>query len=686
MKKFIALILAALFVFSAASCADTEGAETTALPDTTAAPEPEPLEADLLDRALGLAKFDNKLAKMPYKYVGYGVFKDYTSLHSFPLNSIKYPTRIASYTKNASADSSGIYELCRSLIANCGYQVNLDSLINYESDASFDAVLEKMGVAGEVSRIDDSVRPAFTEYLSALSFALELNFEATEKITEKDHEKIADFVYCDTATSNYQSLQNAVNAYQKVTWKKLLASGELVVKASEAFIKELSDVKQLTKDGSALTLATLYGNIIFGTAGDDVYTSPEALLIVEIGGNDKYNGTVAASMSLDKPISVLIDLDGNDGYVSTDADNATQGCGKLGTGLLFDLRGDDHYKADHMAQGAAMMGTGLLFDGEGTDEYISYVTSQGAAYYGFAALVDVKGNDRYRATAFSQAAGGNKGMAFLVDVTGDDEYYVEVYTDKDTDPDLVYEQFPVIFNNWSQGCGLGQRNASYGGSSGLSGGIGGMIDHGGNDIYTGGAFVLGFGYWSGVGFVCNIGGNDEYHSQYYSQASSAHYGAGLLVDIGGDDLHALVQPSNKGETGNGASIGFVWDRGIGTFVNDGGNDQYISKRTSCGVAWSAYDEKGERNQDLTYAFFIDTEGDDYYSSSEMPSYGYGNGGFFIDAAGKDEYGNIPNLKNGKMLRDTASGDYGVKIDFTAKEGEIPVIPVWNEAKKLYFGE
>ena len=374
MKRFIAFVLTALFVFSAVSCADTEGADTTAPPDTTAAPEPETVELDLLERALELGKFDNKLAKMPYEYIGYGVFKDYISLHSSPLGSIKYPTRIASYTKNVSADSSGIYELCRSLIANCGYQVNLDSLINYESTASFDVAIEKMGVAGEVSRIDDSVRPALAEYLSALSFALELNFEATEKITEKDYEKIADFVYCDTATSNYQSLRNAVNVYQKVTWKKLLASGELAVKASEAFIKELSSVKQLTKDGKALTLTTPYGNIIFGTAGDDVYTSPEALLIVEIGGNDKYNGKVAASMSLDKPISVLIDLDGNDNYASTDADDAAQGCGKLGTGLLFDLRGDDYYKADHMAQGAAMIGTGLLFDGEGRDRYISYVT------------------------------------------------------------------------------------------------------------------------------------------------------------------------------------------------------------------------------------------------------------------------------------------------------------------------
>ena len=277
-------------------------------------------------------------------------------------------------------------------------------------------------------------------------------------------------------------------------------------------------------------------------------------------------------------------------------------------------------------------------------------------------------------------------MAFLVDISGDDEYYVEPYAADSTAPDLVYEQFPVILNNWSQGCGHGQRNINLNGSSGLSGGVAGMIDHGGNDVYTGGAFVLGFGYWSGVGFVCNIGGNDTYYSQYYSQASSAHNGAGFLVDIGGDDRHALVQPSATKDTGEGASIGFVWDRGIGTFVNDGGNDEYLFEQTSCGVAWSAYDDKGIRYQDLTYAFFIDTEGDDRYATAETRSYGYGNGGFFIDAAGEDEYNDIPVLKNGKMLRDAGSGDYGVKIDFIPEEGEIPVISVWDEALKLYFGE
>ena len=264
-------------------------------------------------------------------------------------------------------------------------------------------------------------------------------------------------------------------------------------------------------------------------------------------------------------------------------------------------------------------------------------------------------------------------MAFLVDICGNDKYYVEPYEIKGFEF-LDYGQFKDVNGNWSQGCGMGQRNIN------ISGGIAGLIDIEGDEFYTGGIWVQGVGYWSGIGFLSDFGGNDKHRSQYYSQASVAHYGAGMLINVGGNDIHSLVE--GKVDGGEGASIGFVWDRGVAMFINDGGDDKYISEQTCCGSAWSAYDDKGPTKQDKTYAFFIETEGNDTYSKSNAPSYGYGRGGFFIDAGGKDVYEDTQRVYENVCER--IADDGGVVIDGGANSREIVTIKIWDEAKAKYF--
>jgi hypothetical protein len=206
-------------------------------------------------------------------------------------------------------------------------------------------------------------------------------------------------------------------------------------------------------------------------------------------------------------------------------------------------------------------------------------------------------------------------------------------------------------------------------------------------VYTGGIWTQGVGYWAGIGILCDVGGNDKYNSHYYSQASVAHSGAGILTDIGGDDIHKVSHDTyGRDVAGDGASIGFVWDRGVALFVNDGGNDKYYAKQTSGGMAWSAYDEKGPLKQDNTYAFFIDTEGNDYYGREESSIfYAYGRGGYFIDCGGEDNYNNYP-MRNGTSLRDEEYTQGGVFYDFT-QDKNAPVNAVvgfWEDALALAF--
>ena len=689
-SRILALFLSIIIVFSAVSCSHIDGdlengtdenSEITT--DSTNIKDVPKRKVDLLSKAISLSKIENKLVGMSYAYIGTGCFEDYKYLHKYPLESASYPMEISALTKRIEKDTGGVYEFCHEVMRSYGFETDFDSgayrIFNNIGDA-FEELYKQIGessgaysAAIAAERLTPEASVALARYISSLSIALYYNLQVTAEMSDSTYKRISDFVFCSVATSDPSALQRIKDQYTQSSEMMLIRSGLIMVKASSELIGALENIEEITVDGDPLNIETPIGNIVIGSKNNDTYNSPNAILIIDQGGDDVYNGKVAASLSKKSPISVLIDFDGDDIYTAYESDGATQGCGLFGTGLLFDLRGRDRYVAYRLAQGVAIHGLGVLFDGEGNDSYYSKITTQGAGYYGFAALIDTDGNDRYEAMATAQASAGNRAMAFLVDICGNDKYDVEPYEIKGFEF-LDYGQFKDVNGNWSQGCGMGQRNIN------ISGGIAGLIDIEGDDFYTGGIWVQGVGYWSGIGFLSDLGGNDKHRSQYYSQASVAHYGAGMLINVGGNDIHSLVE--GKVDGGEGASIGFVWDRGVAMFVNDGGDDKYISEQTCCGSAWSAYDDKGPTKQDKTYAFFIETEGNDTYSKSNAPSYGYGRGGFFIDAGGKDVYEDTQRVYENVCER--IADDGGVVIDGGANSQEIVTIKIWDEAKAKYF--
>jgi len=646
---------------------------------------------DLMKTAIGLSSYEH-LTGLPYFHYGYGDFDDYQIMQTNPLKTAEASLRHQKDASLISSDTRGLYEFVEKTVSSTGFrEENLK--MSYKSGENIEDALEALFKVYETveglneakrltAYIHDELKEPLAEYLYAAATALNANLVQNKKVNENAFRLVSKYDFCPPATSNFSSLQSAYNYHKTINEKAVIKVGVLMIKSSQRLTETIQRYKTLTKNDELLTIPTPAGNIILGTSGKDSYKNPEAFLLIDPMGDDEYKGTVGASISLTKPISVNIDLTGNDKYFTNYALGASQGSGLFGAGLLYDLEGDDSYTAYRLSQGFSFFGTGMLFDGKGNDTYKSELSSQAAGHYGLALNIDTDGNDKYTSYAYSQASSGNRHMSFLINLRGDDEYYVTPYPDHKYN-NLYYSQYPKINGSWSQGCGMGQRNVSVPGERAVAGGYAVMVDIGGNDIYTGGIWTQGVGYWAGIGILCNVEGDDKYISHYYSQASVAHSGAGILTDIGGNDIHKVSHDTyNRDTAGDGASIGFVWDRGVALFVNDGGNDSYTAKQTSCGLAWSAYDDKGPLAQDNTYAFFIDTAGDDAYSEQiSSIHHGYGRGGYFIDGGGNDTYFNEHTV-NDRVLCDETYTQGGVFMDLDGSESGI--VGFWEELKRDAF--
>ncbi|MEW6250510.1 MAG: hypothetical protein AB1716_07670, partial [Planctomycetota bacterium] len=165
---------------------------------------------------------------------------------------------------------------------------------------------------------------------------------------------------------------------------------------------------------------TPWGWIRVRGGGRDEVEGHDALLIVDLGGDDTYTGPVAASAA-GLPISLLLDLGGADTYTS-DQGRPAQGAGLCGVGILIDTAGADRYTAERYAQGVGQFGFGLLADLGGDDEYFCKFSGQACGYFGVGLLFDVAGDDKYKLYAEGQGLGGVGGVGVLADRAGDDRY------------------------------------------------------------------------------------------------------------------------------------------------------------------------------------------------------------------------------------------------------------------------
>ncbi len=435
------------------------------------------------------------------------------------------------------------------------------------------------------------------------------------------------------------SLHAAAEALAPITDRQLLeqlrslpADGTVEVKGATGTILQRLD--------------TPSGTIVIGGTQQNTYQldrMSDVAVVIDLGGDDTYHeGTV----SLHRPVLILVDLDGNDTYRGSKP--GIQGAAILGVSMLLDLAGDDVYQARDIGQGSCLAGVGILIDYAGNDAYVGLRRLQGQAICGVGILLERGGNDRYHAAMWGQGFGGPLGFGLLDDLDGKDRYYGGgLYPNS-----YLNEENPTPgYEGWVQGVGAGLRQVA-------DGGIGVILDGGGDDVYEYDYLSHGGGYWCGTGFARDFGGNDQrlgatkkaYNGgdrtqrrfQRFGAGYGCHYSLGFLFDDAGNDTYnATIM-----------GVGYAWDCAVGYLCDFGGDDRYSGNEGNGAQAG--------------LGVLFDYDGDDVYmgykqgrassgiSYHDLPHCG-GNFSFVVDYGGADKYGS--GARNNSYVQRSSSGGF-----------------------------
>lgn len=405
-----------------------------------------------------------------------------------------------------------------------------------------------------------------------------------------------------------------------------------------AYAVEDADLARFVGGDTDWRFATAAGLVHIAPGTDDAHAETDAVLFrLELGGNDTYTDPVGATTDDENPVSLNVDLGGDDiygyevvpdghdadGLLPSDEDGRSsagagmypsasdigrQGSGRYGIGLAFDLgAGHDVWSSLRMSQGFGALGVGVLRDDGGDDVYQAEAGAQGSSVFGWGLLVDGGGDDAYTSWAYSQGFGYSGGVGELLDAGGDDVYTADPGNNFGGTTLYYSPQLPGGEGNSSfcQGAGFGLRGDSYG--IWISGGLGVLRDVQGNDSYANGVFGQGTGYWEGTGLLSDGAGDDEYDALYYMQGGVAHFATGLLFDNGGNDRYNQRFDSYYMQTGAGH------DYSLGMIVDDGGDDVWGYN----GLAAGASNCQG-------VGIFVDKDGADTYVPRSAYSTGLGN--------------------------------------------------------------
>ncbi|MBN2621360.1 HEAT repeat domain-containing protein [candidate division WOR-3 bacterium] len=457
------------------------------------------------------------------------------------------------------------------------------------------------------------------------------------------------------------TLENAdlLRLAQKVDLKALHNAGIVLATGAENIMLcartmiDTTGLKQMTIEGISGGVLACYElpgghEAIIGGPGRNVYTR-EFAVIIDLGGNDIYEGRAAGAISrFGSPVSLVLDLSGDDVYRNHDR-IVNQGAALLGAALLWDLDGDDTYTAFHVSQGAGLFGIGMLIDECGTDTYRAGFFSQGAGNFGSGILIERTGNEVYHSSGWTQGMGGPWAYGLLLDEDGNDTYYAGgTYLHMPLDPDQ--------YRSFAQGFGFGWRDIA-------SGGVGFLCDRSGNDKYISEVYAQATSYWFALGILLDEQGNDLYSAAQYSQGAGIHLSVGGLVDLEGDDHYFSRFGPSQGE-GHDVAVGWLFDKdGDDVYYANGG--QGIGLTNSVGI-------------------FVDTRGnDDHLSRHELSvgganwARGTGGIGLFIDLQGTDAYTEHDKGANNHIW---TSGTYALGMDLDAVA---PKIEEWEDTITIF---
>lgn len=321
------------------------------------------------------------------------------------------------------------------------------------------------------------------------------------------------------------------------------------------------------------------GLVVVGGAGPNRYDMSAVAAVYDVGGDDRYEYPGPPP----GPTQFVIDLAGNDTHAAT-ASFCGPATGIFGLSIIDDRAGNDTYGSSGMFTiGAGLFGFGILLDRAGNDTYENLGDdagwSMGVGFYGAGVILDLAGSDVYLAQKLSQGVGGPRGFGAIVDGAGNDLY-------RANGPRFgsAYGT-PAVYLGMSQGFGFGVRNYA-------AGGVGAIVDLGGDDRYEAGEFSQAGAYYFGLGLIHDLAGNDLYYGNRYGQAFAAHQAAGVLIDDAGDDVYwSMTAASQAG----------AWDQSMVMLVDRAGNDSYRCDGLGQGSA-----------AQQALAILLDLGGDDHY--------------------------------------------------------------------------
>ena len=556
----------------------------------------------------------------------------------------------------------------------------------------------KNSITEQCKNLPDSIEIIFAELIVNLTESIRWRNLAFRKCDPTDMQKV--FAIRDLAdtqgdgTKYYPEIDDIAHAIDYASLHYAALKVAAIAEQSELKLQKLK--KQLPKDFN-LEFETPYGKVIISSITKDKkkqINANNSLLIIDFGNNNIYTGSTGATSTLLNPVSILIDLGGNDQYGTEDQIEPASGVGLLGVGLVLDSDGNDSYYGNIFAQGAGLFGVGVLYDRHGNDIYKSSLSSQGCGYFGIGLCFDGTGDDDYYIHGAGQGLGGvGGGIGVCASFSGNDKYKAEPFSEVFNRGD--YHSAHTINGNEAQGAGFGRRGDGSDGHA-WAGGLGAIIDINGNDFYYSGNWSLGVGYWFATGIAIDRNGDDIYKSCYFTQGSGAHFCNGILIDENGNDKHELFETA-------GAALGFGWDYTNAFLINKNGNDIYRAKMISMGLA-----------QIRSTAFLIDIGGDDSYflgkgtpglgeatyredykKPSELTPYYYYAKSFggFIDIGGTDSYFDFTDssetisiqFKNNNQWFQPSKADstfgannFGVGIDI--ETGTVPELFLWEKKK------
>lgn len=417
----------------------------------------------------------------------------------------------------------------------------------------------------------------------------------------------------DQDVDRQRSNVNLLGMAQRLDMSALIRQAETVARIVDGHFLASLKTQMESAPNPARRIArrsTPWGDIILDGTDDNRYLKDTPAVLINLGGDNFYANNTGSSIPGKVPSAVLVDFAGNDRYENWSP--MRQGTGFMGVGILLDIAGDDTYIGIRHVQGTGFMGIGVLADMGGSDTYRAIDYGQGVGQFGAGMLLDDAGNNRYEGHQTCQGVGFTAGVGLLysADPQGHDQYY---------NKGLVASGYRDAgsFEGWGQGLGVGHRPYT-------SGGLGMLVDEGGDDVFEGGTFSLGGGYFYGMGILNNRAGNDRYRGSRYNMGFSAHQAVGVFLEDGGDDHY---------ETSHFVALGMAWDESVTLFIDRSGDDVYIAP----GFAFGAAAMNG-------LALFVDGGGDDRFEGAK-PAAIHGNSyhggtsiGFFLALGeGKNGY-------------------------------------------------